>query len=476
MSGVCNALLIIYTQNLRFGTEQLTRVCKAMPPRKRRRTCAPRRAAAPPSPEHASPNPELPSNLLAEIAARTDAATVFRCAAACKQLRREILSPEFIRRVTQGGPDAVVPSNFLGVLGGSETSFSVVHPATAAAKSFATRHMAPFVSRIAAGPAGLLEEYGPMASRGGLVVLGRREINRRRWSQRRSDLCVYDPMAGSRAFFPAPPDVGKSPYHRVLGGGSVAVIDYSVLLTAAADGIACSFMLLAAGLDRSLDQSVRIRVQTLSSPDAAGGEGGKWGPLKSVEHHHQCPWWCMNFGSYCDAAVVLGGVVHWLMHAGASFVVDVGEYILTYDVSTGTAGSVDLPEHHQVANNLRGTTGSQSQLVASPDGKLSLVVTDKLVVSIWVLSEGGGSWARHAVVDMEASWTLPAWEDEHGLELVSFGDQRTGAVFLRFRGVQDVLYAIDMETKADFFQFFEEKTGIPYEVDLASRLSSMKAF
>ncbi|CAL4919987.1 unnamed protein product [Urochloa decumbens] len=441
-----------------------------MPPRKRRRTCAPRRAAAtaPQSPEHASPNPELPANLLAEIAARTDAATIFRCAAACKQLRREILSPEFIRRVTQRGPDAVVPSNFLGVLGGSETSFSVVHPKTPAAQSFATRHMAPFVSRRAA--AGLLEEYGPMASRGGLVVLGRREINRRRWSQRRSDLCVYDPMAGTRAFFPAPPDVGKSPYHRVLGGGSVAVIDYSVLLTAGADGIACSFMLLAAGLDRSLDQSVRIRVQTLSSPDAAGGEGGKWGPLKSVEHHHKCPWWCMNFGSHCDAAVVLGGVVHWLMHAGASFVVDAGEYILTYDVGTGTAGSVDLPEHRQVA-------GSQSQLVSSPEGKLSLVVTDKLVVSIWVLSSpGGSSWERHAVVDMEASWVLPAWDDHPGLELVSFGDQRSGAVFLRFCGIQDELYVIDMETKEEFFRFFREKKGIPYEVDLASRLSSMKDF
>ncbi|CAN6280671.1 unnamed protein product [Urochloa humidicola] len=85
-------------------------------------------------------------------------------------------------------------------------------------------------------------------------------------------------MSGTRAFFPAPPDVGKSPYSRFLGGGSIAVIDYAVLLTAAADGIIAvsSFMLLAADLDTSLDMSVRIRVRTLSSPD------GKWGPLKSV--------------------------------------------------------------------------------------------------------------------------------------------------------------------------------------------------
>ncbi|CAN6291198.1 unnamed protein product [Urochloa humidicola] len=444
-----------------------------MPPRKRRRTCAPRRAAAAPG-SSSSPNPKLPANLLAEIAARTDAATVFRFAAACKELRREILMPDFIHRVTQqAGPagDALVPSKFLGLLGGSETSFSVVHPTTVASLSFAWHHMAPFVSRSAAG---LLEEYGLMASRGGLVVLGRREINTRRWSQRRSDVCVYDPMSGTRAFFPAPPDVGKSPYSRFLGGGSIAVIDYAVLLTAAADGIIAgsSFMLLAADLDTSLDMSVRIRVQTLSSPD------GKWGPLKSVELEPRCPWWCMRFDSYRDDAVVLGGVVHWLMHAGASFVVDVGEYILTYDVSTGTPGSVDLPAEH---GNLRGTR-SQCQLVSSPDGKLSLVVTDKLVVSIWVLSEGGGSWARHAVVDMEAPWWLPAWDEDEPpelLKLVRFGDQRSGAVFLRFDGIQDeLLYGIDMETKAEFFTTFHEneKTGIPYEVDLASRLSSMKAF
>ncbi|CAN6280672.1 unnamed protein product [Urochloa humidicola] len=83
---------------------------------------------------------------------------------------------------------------------------------------------------------------------------------------------------------------------------------------------------------------------------------------------------------------------------------------------------------------------------------------------------------------MEAPWWLPAWDEDEPpelLKLVRFGDQRSGAVFLRFGGIQDeLLYGIDMETKAEFFTTFHEneKTGIPYEVDLASRLSSMKAF
>ncbi|RCV40118.1 hypothetical protein SETIT_9G026000v2 [Setaria italica] len=86
-----------------------------MPPRKRCRTCAARRAAA--------TTPELPANLLLEIAARSDAATIFRCAATCKLLRREILSPDFIHRVT-GGPDAAaVPSRVLGVVGGERGLF-----------------------------------------------------------------------------------------------------------------------------------------------------------------------------------------------------------------------------------------------------------------------------------------------------------------------------------------------------------------
>ena len=182
-------------------------------------------------------------------------------------------------------------------------------------------------------------------------------------------------------------------------------------------------MLLAADMTKNLDCSSRIRVQTVSSSDAGGGQ---WGPVKTADH--ECPWWCMRLDSYNDPAVVLGGVVHWLMHVGDSFVLkadDAGEYILTYDVNTATVGSIDLP-------NLEGSSSSgSSQLAASPDGKLSFIAVDQLLVSIWVLSTGG-SWARHAVVDMESKTSQ----------------------------------TLDVD----------ELTGAPYEVDLASRLSSMKAF
>ncbi|KAF8708706.1 hypothetical protein HU200_030088 [Digitaria exilis] len=401
-----------------------------MPPRKRRRTCEPRRAAASSKPDASPPLPELPGNIMAEIAARSgDAATIFRCAATCKLLRREILRPDFIRRVTAGGPDAAVPSRFLGVIDGeTSSSFSVVHPITEAAETFATRHMAPFLSR--SGAAGLVEEYELLSSRGGLV----------------------------------------SPYHPRLGCGSVSVIDISVLLTAG-DGIntgCCSYMLLAADMDRSLDMSVRIRVQTLSS-DA----GGKWGPLTSAELG-QCPWWCSTSWDRCiDAGIVVGGVVHSLLHAGASIALDVGEYILTYDVGAATVGSVDIPEHRRVPN-LR----SYSQLGSSPDGKLSLLVADQLMVSVWVLS-GGGYWSRHAEVDM-IPWCLSLvpqpQDDDHGeVVLGSLGDQSRAVLWRLVVGGREFCFLLDMETKETRLDWAERK-GIPCEVDLASRLSSMKFF
>ncbi|CAL4936919.1 unnamed protein product [Urochloa decumbens] len=410
-----------------------------MPPRKRRRTCA----TAP------SPAPALPADLLLEIAARSDARTIFRCSATCKLLRRAILRPGFVRHVVSRGPpddEAVVPPSILGALG---ETFTFVHPIATASCHF-ERHLVAYLSRSAAG---LLEEYAPLASRRGLVVLGRREseTNRRRRSseserRRRQDLCVYDPLTDGRTFLPVPPDIGRDGNDHPYRGlhGDVTVFARYVLLTAA-DGIGCSFMLLAADMTKNLDCSSRIRVQTV----------------------------------YDDDAVVIGGVVHWLMHIGDSFVRNIaGKYILTYDVKAATVGSVDLPDDWRRGNDVRGFT--RSQLLASPDGtKLSFIGVDRLVLSIWVLaSSSGGSWALHAVVDMKAwPWDFQPWE-ERRIRLANFGDQRSGVVFLRCGVDQGLLYGLDMEKKATYYQTLDldEDTGIPYEVDLASRLSSMKAF
>lgn len=175
-----------------------------MPPRKRRR-----RACVTVTPPPAEPTPELflPPELLLEIVARSDGGTLVRCAVASNLLRREILSPPFLRRVCHDGPDAIVPrSSVVGFLhrrrkhddNEAHCCFSLAHPATPAAASLVEHRLAPFMSRVAPD---VLEEYKAMACHGGLVALQRRDPNWRRRSQRRADICVYNPMTGQRSFF-----------------------------------------------------------------------------------------------------------------------------------------------------------------------------------------------------------------------------------------------------------------------------------
>ncbi|TVU44132.1 hypothetical protein EJB05_03565, partial [Eragrostis curvula] len=334
-----------------------------------------------------------------------------------------------------------------------------------AAASFAVNSLAPFVSRSAGGDGFLLERYEAVTSRGGLVLLERREINRRRRSERRSDMCVYDPMTNARVFFPFPPDINRNPLY------FSCVYTYVVLT--AADGIGCAFTVVAADMSGLLDCSGDISVQTISSSsDAAGGHCG-WSPIKLVRIHGAPPWSTpVDVG---NAAVVVGGVIHWLMR--------VCEHILTYDVKTGRAGKIELPEDRRQFENWN---ASGPKLKLSPDGKLTLLFMSEFRVYVWEMLPNGG-WKRKATIDTEAGVRSQlAGEVElvqsGKLGLMNFGDQRSGAVLLKYyhffkRGAKyrsELLpLVLDMETEEIRLI---KAAGITYEVDLASRLSAMKAF
>ncbi|TVU32300.1 hypothetical protein EJB05_24025, partial [Eragrostis curvula] len=369
-----------------------------MPPRKRSRASSARRAAAP------SPAWRVPSDILLEIAAQTDTATLIRCAAACKTLRREIIQPDFIRRVCNERDGIVPPTLTLGFLA-PESTFHLLHPATPATVSLAADHLAPFLTRTAAG---LLEQYRPLTScRGGLVLLERRCVNMRRWSERRSDMCVYDPMTNSRAFFPFPSEVRSGRYeHR----GHVDHLIKYVLLTAADDGVGCSFFLVAVDIMSCSNERVPLRVQTLSSAD-----GGEWGPVANG---------AFPCSTYDNAAIVVDGVIHWLLV--------LTNHILTYNISTATAGLVRLP----VDTNY---CVSEYCLGSSTDGKLCLFTMDGFKLFIWLLSQSpAGGWRRRAVVDMKVTlrslMIRKEYWDDHAIELESCGDQRSGVVLLRLSG------------------------------------------
>ncbi|TVU44131.1 hypothetical protein EJB05_03564, partial [Eragrostis curvula] len=343
-------------------------------------------------------------------------------------------------------------------------TFSLVHPTTPAAASFAENSLAPFVSRSAGGAGFLLDRYEAVTSRGGLVLLERREINRRRRSERRSDMCVYDPMTNARVFFPFPPDINMNPFLSCV---------YTYVVLTAADGIGCAFTVVAVDMAKLLDCCRDIRVQTLSSSsDAAGGHCG-WSPIKYVTIHGGPPW--STPVDVHNAAVVVGGVIHWLMR--------VCEYILTYDVKTGRAGKIELPHDRRQFENWN---ASDPKLKLSPDGKLTLLYMSDFKVYVWEMLPNGG-WARQATIDTEAGVRSQlAGEVESvtsgNLGFWNFGDQRSGAVLLGYyhffkRGnkFQSKLLplVLDMETK-EIRRV--RAAGITYEVDLASRLSAMKAF
>ena len=172
-------------------------------------------------------------------------------------------------------------------------------------------------------------------------------------------------------------------------------------------------------------------------------------------------------------------------------------HILTYDVRTAMAGSIEvpkraLPQYCKVSN---------LHLASSPDGRLSLHVANKLKISVWLLMRapaGDDGWSRHAVIDIATtarSLTPPGtpyyWWLKGAVDFASSG-ARSGAILLRpFTGddwptdkveeeeeVEEALAVLDMETKELRRRVIKKKhiTLFPYEIDLEARLSAMKMF
>jgi hypothetical protein len=124
-----------------------------------------------------------------------------------------------------------------------------------------------------------------------------------------------------------------------------------------------------------------------------------------------------------------------------------------------------------------------------PDGRLSLLVADRLTISVWLLSSaGGGGWARHAVIDAEgavrslapnmlaACRCLPvrsarsSWTRRGIVLLQSFAN-----IFYLVATGEEALIALDVVTE-EMRRVNRKGNGLAYELDLESRLSAMKTF
>ncbi|CAN6380686.1 unnamed protein product [Urochloa humidicola] len=421
--------------------------------------------------------PALPSDLVLEIVARSDAETLVRCAACCKPLRRDILSRAFIRRVCHGPGGAVVPPRLLGFLQSLHSpvlsrdslppaSFSLAHPATPAAARLSEKHLTPSLS------GGLIDRYDPVESRGGLVVLRRRRHATAAVPGEESGICVYDLMTGSRAFFEDTPEMAYfSSYSSCL----------SYVVLTASDGIGAgrsAFLLLAADFTALLSPgSPVVKFRTVSS------DAGEWSPVTSAPTHRRTHGSTLHH--YCSAVVLGGAVVHWAMRGAGGG--DEQNHILTYNVRTATAGSIKLPTNLPASYSDMNRYDANLRLASSPDGKqLTMFVREELRIFIWRLLSAGGVWARHAVIDVETELSrssltpLPPrsrWQD--GMIQLLSSWERSGVVlfYLGGDGEEGGLVALDVETEEMHrVDGHRHMPFIPFDVDMESRLSSMKTF
>ncbi|KAM0867632.1 hypothetical protein ACQ4PT_041885 [Festuca glaucescens] len=220
--------------------------------------------------KHASKAPTLPIDILLEIVSRADAATLVRCAAASKYLRRHITGPAFLLRCQ--ADVGFVPSHLLGMFQqhGEDEPYRFV-PMPPSTK---------FTPRLARQTDAADDFFGsctPVASRAGLVLL------RRVGDRNLVDLCVWSPVTGRYAFLPP-----------------ATLYDYS-------------HVLLHGDEDDNTGHPFRLLVVDRACQTQIFSSGAGWpNPITET------PGALRSYRRVQPAAVVLGGVVHWLYHDRSS--------------------------------------------------------------------------------------------------------------------------------------------------------------
>jgi hypothetical protein len=121
------------------------------------------------------------------------------------------------------------------------------------------------------------------------------------------------------------------------------------------------------------DSGTTVSVQTVSPSTDAGG--GQWSPIEYITHRGQG----LSLADAFNSAVVLRGVVHWLIFSP-------DDSVFTYDIVTSATGTVGLPVGLRRPNN---RYSIEAKLGPSPEGRLTLVVANEMSVSLWVRQSDG---------------------------------------------------------------------------------------
>ncbi|KAG2545517.1 hypothetical protein PVAP13_9KG316662 [Panicum virgatum] len=305
--------------------------------------------------------PFIPADLLIEILARSDTRTIVRGAATCKPIRRAILGPAFHRLLA---PRAGGFDRAL--LLGASCVFEggprdIFFQEQRRPLSLDTRR---------------LSSYEPMVSRGCLVVVHRR-------GQIHAEVRVINSLTGHETRV------------KPTGTGAIAVYPRTLLAVGEAGR---SFQLLVAGTN--------LVMSIFSS------ERGKWGATVQTKLP---PNFIRTIPNRLSPPLVLGATVHWLCKEKG---------IVALDTNAARATVIALaPKSFSRVGCPKGM--DKGLLASSADGRLSLLVAEPQVVSMWTLS--AASWSRQVVVGREAGPRCV-------VRFLAFGE-RSGTVRLQIEGV-----------------------------------------
>ncbi|CAN6286652.1 unnamed protein product [Urochloa humidicola] len=317
--------------------------------------------------------------------------TIVRGAATCKPIRRAIAAPDFLRRVAlapragAGGgfdPDLLLGASCMFEYGG--------HPRDI----FFQEQRRPFSFKFKAGELSL---YEPMVTRGCLAVLHRR-------GQLSAAVRVVNCLTGHVT--------------RVDSPGTAAL--YPRTLLAVGDG-GRSFKLLVA--DKDLATSI------------FSSEHGRWGDVVHTRLDPPAPEFLSTLPNRLSPPCVIGdNTVHWLCKEKG---------IVALDVGAARATVIELPP--KCFAQVSCPKGMDKGLLASTaDGRLTLLVAEVQVISMWTLSSSApaASWSRQVVIHREA--VVGGMGPGGAVRLVGFGE-RSGTAMLQMELVG--LVQLDMGSR-----------------------------
>ncbi|CAN6206179.1 unnamed protein product [Urochloa humidicola] len=269
--------------------------------------------------------PSLPLDIVLDIAARTDPATLVRCAATCSDVRGRVADPAFRRhlRLRHAAAGRFVPSLLRGHLEVrylSDYRSEALHLVDITAADTTTARLTTAADGFPPHPDGKAagRRHEAVASRGGLLLVRTTD-----WKPPLEELRVCD-MATGRSItlppepaFPGAAQKNWEPYVLLVGDGAAAAIDYGILRP---------FQLLKANLVMS-DHHRYLETQTFSSED------GAWGTYSEIRTPH------LHGSSLLRRVrpMVAGGAVHWLC------VTKTAGYVLRLHIRTAQVTVTTLP-------------------------------------------------------------------------------------------------------------------------------------